>query len=350
MIYRREVDGLRAVAVIAVILFHAGFTVFRGGFIGVDVFFVISGYLITNIIAEDLEVGRFSIRDFYERRARRILPALYLMMVLCIITSWFLFLPRDMSSFSESVGVTSVFSSNILFWHDTGYFDTAAELKPLLHTWSLGVEEQFYIIFPIFLVMLWRLGRSRIIGILLILSASSLLLAQWGAHNKPAAAFFLLPTRAWELGIGSLTAFYLFSKPQIIDDNTFSTQLFGVSGLLLIVIGVFYINHTTPYPSFYTLIPTLGTALVLLFAGPQTLVGTLLGFRPVAAIGLISYGAYLWHQPLFAFFRYYSFGEQSAYVSILLALTALVVAYVGWRYVEQPFRRRDKVSTKSVGS
>lgn len=348
MIYRREVDGLRAVAVIPVILFHAGFTFCGGGFIGVDVFFVISGYLITTIIVEDLDAGRFSIRKFYERRARRILPALYLMMILCIITSWFVFLPRDMKLFSESVGATSVFSSNILFWRDTGYFDTAAELKPLLHTWSLGVEEQFYIVFPIFLWLMWRLGKSRITGILLFLSASSLLLAQWGAHNKPAAAFFLLPTRAWELGLGSLTAFYLIRKPQLFNENLFFNQIYSVIGFLLIIISVFYIRDTTPYPSFYTLIPTLGTALVLLFAGPQTQVGALLGYRPIVAIGLISYGAYLWHQPLFSFYRYYRLGEQRAWVSTLLVLTALILAYVGWRYVEQPFRRREKVSTKSV--
>ena len=159
MNYRREIDGLRALAVLPVILFHAGFETFSGGFVGVDVFFVISGYLITTIILAELEQGRFSIVNFYERRARRILPALFLVMLVCIPFAWIWLLPSDMKDFSQSLIAVAIFASNILFWRESGYFDTAAELKPLLHTWSLAVEEQYYVLFPLFLMLFWKLGK-----------------------------------------------------------------------------------------------------------------------------------------------------------------------------------------------
>ena len=198
MYYRREIDGLRAVAVLPVILFHAGFELFSGGFVGVDVFFVISGYLITTIIINEMDDGKFSLLNFYERRARRILPALFFVVLCCIPFAWFLLLPSDMKDFSQSLVAVSTFSSNILFWRESGYFDTAAELKPLLHTWSLAVEEQFYILFPLFLMAAWRFGKRAIVWTLIASFAISLAVAHWGAYNKPGDAFFLLPTRAWE--------------------------------------------------------------------------------------------------------------------------------------------------------
>jgi peptidoglycan/LPS O-acetylase OafA/YrhL len=174
MNYRREIDGLRALAVIPVILFHAGIDSFAGGFVGVDVFFVISGYLITSIILEEIEGGRFSIVDFYERRARRILPALFLVMLTCVPLAWLLLLPGDVKEFSQSLVAVSVFASNFLFWHQSGYFDTAAELKPLLHTWSLAVEEQYYVFFPLLLILTWRFGRLTILAILVTIFVASL--------------------------------------------------------------------------------------------------------------------------------------------------------------------------------
>jgi peptidoglycan/LPS O-acetylase OafA/YrhL len=209
MKYRREIDGLRAVALLPVILFHAGFQAFGGGYVGVDVFFVISGYLITSIILAEKVAGTFSLRSFYERRARRILPALFLVMLVCLPFAWLWLLPSDMKEFSASLVAVSTFSSNVLFWWESGYFDTAAELKPLLHTWSLAVEDQYYLIFPLLLVLTWKLNRTKTMWLLLAVALASLSLAQKGAYASPAATFYMLHTRIWELLVGALLAFYM---------------------------------------------------------------------------------------------------------------------------------------------
>jgi peptidoglycan/LPS O-acetylase OafA/YrhL len=201
MKYRAEIDGLRALAVLPVILFHAGFEWFSGGFVGVDVFFVISGYLITTIIISEMADGKFSIINFYERRARRILPALFFVMAACLPFAWFWLAPTHLKNFGQSLAAVSTFSSNILFWWESGYFDTAAELKPLLHTWSLAVEEQFYLLFPLLLMITWRLGVRWILTLLALLFLCSLALAHWGAYNYPTASFYMLPTRGWELSL-----------------------------------------------------------------------------------------------------------------------------------------------------
>jgi peptidoglycan/LPS O-acetylase OafA/YrhL len=193
MKYRSEIDGLRAIAVIPVILFHAGIEIFSGGFVGVDVFFVISGYLITAILIKDIDEGKFSLINFYERRARRILPALFCVVVCCIPFAWHLLLPGDLKDFSESLVAVATFSSNILFWYESGYFESASELKPLLHTWSLAVEEQFYILFPLLLMAVWRFGKRAIIWMLVAVFVISLAMAQWGAYNAPSATFYMLP-------------------------------------------------------------------------------------------------------------------------------------------------------------
>ena len=188
---------------------------FRGGYIGVDVFFVISGYLITSIILPDLKEKKFSLLHFYERRARRILPALFFIVAISMPLAWLLLLPGDLTSFAQSVVAVSTFSSNFLFWSESGYFDTVAELKPLLHTWSLAVEEQFYILFPLLLMLTWRLGRRLLIATLAVVLVISLAAAQWGAYASPAAAFYLLPTRGWELALGALAAIYLSDKKAV---------------------------------------------------------------------------------------------------------------------------------------
>jgi len=199
MTYRREIDGLRAFAVIPVILFHAGFQTFSGGFVGVDVFFVISGYLITSLILEEKQAGTFTLVGFYERRVRRILPALFLVMFACLPFVWLWLPPLEMGSFSQSLVAVSGFASNVLFYLKSDYFETAAALKPLLHTWSLAVEEQYYLLFPIFLLLIWRLGKHWIVAVLAVVAIVSLALAQWGSLNHQAFTFFLLPTRGWEL-------------------------------------------------------------------------------------------------------------------------------------------------------
>src|SRR5919106_1107625 len=185
MQYRREIDGLRAVAVIPVVLFHAGFEIFSGGYVGVDVFFVISGYLITSIIISELEQGEFSIVRFYERRARRILPALFFVILCCIPLAWIWMVPSQLNDFGRSVVAVSLFASNILFWSETDYFETAAEENPLLHTWSLAVEEQYYMLFPLFLLLVWRFGRTRVFYLIAAIAAASLLLSEWGWRNSP---------------------------------------------------------------------------------------------------------------------------------------------------------------------
>lgn len=190
MKYRPEIDGLRAVAVVPVILFHAGFSIFSGGFVGVDIFFVISGYLITTIIMSELEAGTFSLLRFYERRARRILPALFLVVLCCLLPAWVFLTPLHMQDFAQSLVAVTLFSSNILFWQESGYFNQAAELKPLLHTWSLAVEEQYYILFPLFLMMMWRWGRKLTLDTLVVVFILSLGAAHWSAYFVPKAAFF----------------------------------------------------------------------------------------------------------------------------------------------------------------
>jgi len=350
MEYRREIDGLRAFPVLPVILFHAGFPAFSGGFVGVDVFFVISGYLITSIILTEMQAGTFTIIGFYERRVRRILPALFFVMFACLPFAWLWMLPDDIKDFSKSLVAVSVFASNILFWRQSGYFETAVEVKPLLHTWSLAVEEQYYLLFPIFLLLTWRFGKRWIVGILIAVAIISLALAQWGSSNRPAATFFLLPTRGWELLIGVLIAFYLFGKRAEIKEaeNNRPNEAVSLIGLLLITYAVFAFNKSTPFPSIYAVIPTIGTALVILFAHPQTLVGNLLGSKGLVNIGLISYSAYLWHQPLFAFARHRSDGEQSATLLLVLSCIALVLAYVSCKYIEKPFRNRGHINRRTL--
>jgi peptidoglycan/LPS O-acetylase OafA/YrhL len=332
--YRPEIDGLRAIAVLPVILFHAGFSTFSGGFVGVDVFFVISGYLITSIIAKDIAAGTFSLRDFYERRARRILPALLLVMLCCIPFAWMWMLPMEMKAFSASVVSVCLFASNFLFWHQTGYFDAAAELKPLLHTWSLAVEEQFYIIFPIAILLLWRLGRRNVIWSIAIVAVLSLALSEYASRYNPTANFYLLPTRAWELMTGALCSFAVI-RPSIARDN-----LLSLAGLAAIAVSVFAFDENIPFPSLYALLPVLGTCAILVFARQGTQVGSLLSLRPVVGIGLISYSAYLWHQPLFAFARLRALKEPTWPFMLLLAVVSIALAYLSWRYVEVPARRR----------
>jgi peptidoglycan/LPS O-acetylase OafA/YrhL len=340
--YRTEIDGLRALAVVPVILFHAGFELFSGGFVGVDVFFVISGYLITTILIEDIENKKFSIVNFYERRARRILPALFFVMLVCIPFAWVWMLPNQMKDFSQSLVAVSLFASNILFWKESGYFDLAAEEKPLLHTWSLAVEEQYYILFPIFLILAWRFGKNRVFWMIVVMAAISLLLSEWGWRNKATANFYLAPTRAWELFAGSITAF-IFQKKGFQKNNLLAT-----CGLAAIVFSIFFYDETTPFPSVYALVPVLGVVLLLLYADKETLAAKLLSTKGFVGIGLISYSAYLWHQPLFAFARIKSASEPSQLIMSILALTSLLLAYLSWKYIETPFRNKKNITRTNV--
>jgi peptidoglycan/LPS O-acetylase OafA/YrhL len=346
MKYRAEIDGLRALAVLPVILFHAGFEWFSGGFVGVDVFFVISGYLITTIIISEMAEGKFSIVNFYERRARRILPALFFVMASCLPFAWLWLTPSDLKDFGQSLVAVSTFSSNLLFWLESGYFDTAAELKPLLHTWSLAVEEQYYILFPVFLMLTWRLGIKWVLVLLSIIFLLSLGVAQWGAYNKPSATFFLLPTRGWELLVGVFAAFYLNYNTHL--KSHILNQALSLLGFGMIVYSIIAFDETTPFPSLYALIPTVGTGLLILCAVPKTFIHKLLSLKFIVGIGLISYSAYLWHQPLLAFARHRLLGDVSDLILITLCLTSLAMAWFSWRFVEKPFRDKKIITQKKI--
>lgn len=332
MRYRPEIDGLRALAVLPVIFYHAGFSYFDGGFVGVDIFFVISGYLISSILLRESETGSISLVGFYERRARRILPALFLVVAACIPAAWMIMTPAEMKDFAQSALAVSVFLSNVFFWMESGYFDAASELKPLLHTWSLAVEEQFYIVFPVLLILVCKYRRTALVPILICLALVSLALSEWGWRNAPSGNFYLAFSRAWELLAGSLCAIAL--RRGIVGD-----ELLAGIGVAMIATSIIFFDQATPFPSLYALLPVVGTALVILFADRNTIVGQVLSLKPFLGLGLISYSAYLWHQPLFVFTRLELDRDPSKPGYAVLIILTLVLSYLSWRYVEMPFRR-----------
>lgn len=333
MRYRAEIDGLRALAVLPVILFHAGFPTFGGGFVGVDVFFVISGFLITLILRDELERENLSIVRFYERRARRILPALVFVVLCCVPFAWVWMLPEQFLDFAQSVAAVALFGSNVLFANEAGYFALDSELKPLLHTWSLAVEEQYYLLFPPLLALAWKLGRRSALTLIVLTALASFAVSEWGWRNDPTSNFYLLPGRAWELLAGSIAAFAW------ADGRLRRNGFAGLAGLAMIVLSIFVYAPDTPFPSYLALLPVGGTVLVLLFARDDTLAGKLLAQRWLVGIGLISYSAYLWHQPILAFARLRMLHEPSPLVMAGLCLMALLLAWPTWAFVERPFRK-----------
>lgn len=335
MKYRREIDGLRALAIAPVVLFHAGFEIFSGGFVGVDVFFVVSGFLITSIIIGQKTDGTFSLKTFYQRRVRRILPALFTMCLLACIPAWFLLVPGELNSFGKSLVSVLTFTSNFHFFERSGYFDTAAELQPLLHTWSLAVEEQFYILFPLVVMALWGLQRGWLLTSLFALGLASFILAQLGVRQSPNATFFLLHTRAWELMIGSLGAFAWASGRVAVPKR--AANALTLLGLIALVAPVVLYDHHTPFPSAYALPPTLGALLVLLFATHGTWAARLLSWRGFVGLGLISYSMYLLHQPMFVFARL-AFNWSPEQIMLYLSVPLLALSFLSWRFVEQPAR------------
>lgn len=333
-------------AVLPVIFFHAGIEGFSGGFVGVDVFFVISGYLITTIIIAELDAKTFSLADFYERRARRILPALYAVMFTSLIAAWLFLMPADLHSFAQSLVAVPAFASNILFWQAQGYFAPAAELAPLLHTWSLAVEEQYYLVFPVLLILAWRWGRRYTLLLLAILACVSLALAQWASAYQPLAAFYLLPMRGWELLLGAFAAFYLNASDR--PPSAAAGELGAMLGASLIIAAVVTFDKHTPFPGVYALVPAIGSVLIILFAAPTTWVGSVLGSRILVGIGLISYSAYLWHQPLLAFAKHRYLNELGAGMAGALVACALALGYATYRLVETPFRNRQRFARRQI--
>lgn len=348
MPYRSELDGLRALAVLPVVLFHAGFAGFGGGFVGVDVFFVISGYLITQLlVSEAAGNGRIDLIHFYERRARRLLPALFCVLLACLPFAWLWLRPADTLAFTNSVLAVIGFVSNILFWHTDNYFDTATALRPLLHTWSLAIEEQFYLLFPLLLMLVLPMGMRAFVLCCTILALSSLLLAQYASSHWPSAAFYLLHTRSWELLVGSFVALYARHRPVPLREGL-TAELCGWAGLLLLAVAVAGFNDQLPWPSAYTLVPVLGAALLILGASSATRVGRGLGHPVLVSVGLISYSVYLWHQPLFAFARLRGADGTETLLFATLVLVTLVLGWLTWRFVEQPFRQRNRFTRRQV--
>ena len=344
--YRPEIDGLRAIAVISVILFHSGIRLVGGGYVGVDVFFVISGFLITQFIDLRVTTGRFSILEFYERRVRRIVPALTIVLCATSVAAYLLLLPSDLKAFAKSLLATTLFLSNVEFWNQSGYFDAPSVGKPLLHTWSLAVEEQFYIVFPVFMAAAAsRLTRRVWCWIVVLLAAGSLALSAWAVVYYPSAAFFLSPTRAWELLLGSLLALNAFPAIRSRPIN----NMMATVGLILILASVFLYTADTPFPGVFAVPPCLGTALIISseYSGPgTTAIGRLLSVRPFVAVGLISYSAYLWHWPMIAFARYVLVRPFTGLERVSIILACIAVSAASWKIIERPFRRQSAVCSR----
>ena len=345
MIYRQEIDGLRAIAVVPVILFHAGFDTFNGGYIGVDIFFVISGYLIGSIIIRQKQAGKFKISYFYARRAQRILPALSFVVFSSSIFAWIFLNPADLKFFSQSIAAVATFSSNVLFYLQSGYFSPASNEIPLLHTWSLAIEEQFYIIFPALISLFWFLKRRHLVILIASIGLLSLMATEFLSDDLAEANFYLIHSRAWELVAGVLLVFIPIPSQPITSGKHETLSLLG---FLLLIVSFIVINETTPAPSFYTLIPVAGVALIIIYGNKQTLIGRLLGQRVFVFIGLISYSLYLWHQPLLAFLHLKTVGQPSVYLKITTLALIFPLAYLTWKYIEKPFRRKNKFSQKQI--
>jgi peptidoglycan/LPS O-acetylase OafA/YrhL len=333
--YRHEIDGLRALAILPVVLFHYRVPFFGGGFVGVDVFFVISGYLITSLIAGEMADGRFSLVQFYERRIRRIFPALFAMLIVATIAAYFLLFPADLVRYAKSLLATAGFASNFEFWRESGYFDVASDQKPLLHLWSIAVEEQFYLLFPAFLFVLGGRTRSRLAGIAGVL-VLSFAISVWGLGHDKEATFYLLPSRAWELMMGAILAIGVLPPIR----NPVLRDCAAALGIGLIAAATFGLTSEMPFPGPLALLPCLGAALVIYGTdGSAGFVGRALSVRPLVFVGLISYSLYLWHWPLYVFSRYVLFRDLTAWESALLIATSFVLAIISWRFVERPFRR-----------
>jgi peptidoglycan/LPS O-acetylase OafA/YrhL len=335
--YRSDIDGLRALAVLSVVFYHLGFPV-RGGYVGVDIFFTISGFLIGSIILRQTADRRFTFTGFYERRIRRIAPALFVMLLVSSILAYNYLMPNELVAFAKSLTAASFSVSNVYFWFQSGYFDAPASEVPLLHTWSLAIEEQFYVFLPVILVLLHRFASRRINLVICLVASVSFLISIFGAFRFPSATFYLLHTRAWELLLGTVLALEGFPKIR----TPMMRHAAGITGIMLVGIALFVYRPWTPFPGLAALPPCLGTAL-LIAAGEsgKNVVGRLLSLRPITFVGLISYSLYLWHWPLIVFSKYgftVLAGLDHHQTQALLLALSLILSVISWRFVEMPVR------------
>jgi peptidoglycan/LPS O-acetylase OafA/YrhL len=335
--FRGDIDGLRCLAVVSVILFHYDFNFLPGGYAGVDVFFVISGYLIVGHINADLEAGRFTFAEFYERRIRRLFPAFWVVASVCCIVAWFLFLPDEAWRFGRSLIATALYVSNMVFWKEEDYFNRVSELKPLAHTWSLGVEEQFYVVIPVIVVLFHKFWRSRLLTAMFCLSILSFLLSEALLASDASAAFYLLPARMWEL----LTGACLALAWQRLAAWRIWHDFVGVAGLACIIASFLLLNKTSPFPGASAALPCFGAAMVILSGERNSsMTARFLSFAPFGWIGRISYSLYLWHWPVLVFAQYWLLEPLGAWRSLAAICVTVAFAALSQRFIEQPFRNR----------
>ena len=345
--YRPEIDGLRAIAVSAVILYHSqitilGHQVFMGGFIGVDIFFVISGYLITSIILKELlNAGSFSFKYFYERRVRRILPVLLFVMLVSLPFGWKYLLPDNLIDFSKSILYSLGFSSNFYFHYSGQQYDAVSGLfKPFLHTWSLSVEEQYYVLFPIILFITFKYFKKYLIHILIFGFVVSLFLAEWTSRNYPSTSFYFLHTRMWELLAGSILAYF-----EIISGHRSQNRILNLMlpfiGLLLIGHSILFFNNEMFHPSFYTLSPIIGVCLIIWFSNKDETITKILSTKLFVGIGLISYSLYIWHYPIFAFTKTIQFFDGDILKKLYIFGLIIFLSIISFYFIEKPFRNRN---------
>ena len=342
MKYRQDIDGLRAVAVISVLMFHGGFSWFPGGFVGVDVFFAISGFLITSIIYTKMLTNTFSFSDFYTRRARRLLPASFFMIVTTVLVFALIYPPDLFATLAGSAKAALLFFANFFFWKTSGYFDSSIALQPLLHTWTLSVEEQFYFVVPVFLLIGVMFAKRYVLLLLSLACAISLFLAIYFAPNELTFfSFYLLPTRFYEMGLGALVAIYLCN-------NNISTKRYYLRelGILCILTAVFFYDKSLAFPSFYPLLPVIGTLLVIVDRSTKGFVYQLLKNKTTVWIGLLSYSLYLWHWPVAVLLNWYELDANPIAFSLLYLTLSCILAVLSFYCIEQPMRQAEFYSLK----
>ncbi len=356
--YRPDIDGLRAIAVLLVICFHAFPHLATGGFVGVDIFFVISGFLISGILIQGLEEGTFSFTNFYLKRIRRIFPALIIVLLACLIFGWFALYPSEYKQLGSHICAGAGFISNFLLWHNTGYFDSAAATKPLLHLWSLGVEEQFYIIWPLLLWISWK-KKLNLITVVIFIALTSFVFNLQEIDTDKVGAFFSPQTRFWELLLGGILAFLIFYKKDKLDKIIIRLEAWLITiiysnhreyngyelrnmlsflGLLMIVYSATVFTKTLSFPGAWALIPTVG-ALLIIMSGPDAWVNRrILSKKIMVGVGLISYPLYLWHWPLLSFVQIMEEDNPSRSVRITIVVLSFILAWLTYRLIEKPLR------------
>ena len=349
MLYKPEIDSLRAISVLAVIFFHFQLLSISGGFLGVDVFFVISGFLITSIILQDISQNKFSFLNFYSRRIKRLFPALFLVCIVSIPIAYFNYRPDELKFFGLTLTSVIFFLSNILFYNTTSYFNDIANHSPLLHTWSLSVEEQFYLLFPVLIFIFnKKLSMKFFLIFIIFISLASLIWSEYSSVNSKDNYFYLLSNRIFELGIGVICSYVLFYVKKKNQDNLLKSillnDILAILGLIFIIVSFFIFDDYSNMPGLLSLLPTLGTGVFILTIRENSLLSRVMSFKYFVGLGKISYSLYLWHFPLIIFFPELK-NSNFIYLSIILLI---FLSFLTWKFLEQPVRYNLNFSNKSI--